>query len=593
MAGFIREEDVNTTRERNDLVEVVSDYVVLKKKGRYFWGLCPFHKEKTPSFKVDSIAQLYHCFGCGEGGNVFTFIMKMERLDFAEAVESLANRVGYNLRFEQTPEEVRRSSRQARLYEANRLAEELFYYILLKTEEGKPALKYLESRGFNLNLIQTFRLGCASDNGETLKQFLFKKGFKENELIDAGLVVRSEKGLYDRFQGRVIFPIKDIKGRTVAFGARTLKDALPKYLNSPETRVYHKSSILYGLFNSKSDIVKENCAIMVEGYTDLISLFGAGVKNVVATCGTAFTVDHLYLLSRFTGKVVVVFDADAAGRAAAERGLDLIGDTKVDVFVASLPAGLDPADFIKDRGKADFEEVIKNSVNLIDFCIEEILSKYSLDTTEGRIKASIDALSVISVLPGVIARQEYLRKLSQRLDISEDSLIVELARLKEAKKVTVEPQSFEKTSSQLDKQGKAEKELLRMILLYPSECSLCFSELSENHFQWADFKELFLFLKSQIIEGKLPKMANLLNVAKDDKIHRLASELVLEAPLANDKDKYFKELVVVLKDFEILRQINNLKRKLERLDAKTNPARYDTLFSEIIKLEENRRNLRK
>lgn len=591
MARFICDEDVNAVRERNDLVEVVSEYVTLKKKGKYFWGLCPFHKEKTPSFKIDPITQLYHCFGCGEGGNVFSFVMKIDNLEFPEAVEDLASRVGYKLRLEQTPAEIKKVSRQTRLFEANQLAEELFHHLLLKTEEGKPALKYLESRGFNLNLIQTFRLGYISGSGETLKQFLYKKGFKEDELIEAGLIVRGERGLYDRFRERIIFPIKDIKGRTVAFGGRVLGDSLPKYLNSPETPIYHKSSILYGLFNSKSDVVKENMAVVVEGYTDLIALYGAGIGNVVATCGTAFTVEHLQLLSRFANKVIFVFDADTAGQKAAERGLGLLGESNVDIYVASLPADSDPAEFIKSKSKEDFEAVVNKSVNLVDFCIEQVLSNYPLNTAEGRIKAATEALSVIALLPSAIARQEYLRKLSQHLNISEENLIIELAKIKEVKRVFSDMAEKRPVLQQLDRQGKAEKELLRMILLYPDECSFVFSELSEDYFQWADFKELFLFLNSQINERKLPKMANLLSVVKNDRIRGLASELILDVPSVEDRNKYFRELVVALKDFEAQRQINNLKRKLERLDVKSNQARYDALFDELIKLEKKRRNL--
>ncbi|MCL4499559.1 MAG: DNA primase, partial [Chloroflexi bacterium] len=281
----IKEDDINAVRERADLIQIVSENVTLRKKGKYFWGCCPFHSEKTASFKVDPALQLYHCFGCGEGGNVFTYVMKTEHLDFADAVAGVAERIGYTLRYEGG----RRQDGAKKLQDLNEQALRFYQYMLTKSDAGKRGLEYFRKRGFTNKIIADFALGYAATAWDALTKNLIKRGAEPGDLIAAGLVLKGDRGLYDRFRGRVMFPIKDLRGRTVAFGGRVLGTETPKYLNSPETALFKKSGMLYGLYQAKNVIVKEGTALVVEGYTDVIALHQAGIKTAVATLGTAFT----------------------------------------------------------------------------------------------------------------------------------------------------------------------------------------------------------------------------------------------------------------------------------------------------------------
>ncbi|MDI7252305.1 MAG: DNA primase, partial [Actinomycetota bacterium] len=286
--GRIRDEDIERLREQVDIVEVISEYVQLKKAGRLFKGLCPFHDEKTPSFMVDPAKQLYHCFGCGEGGDVFTFLRKREGLGFREAVERLASRVGFTLHYQGGARESGGpDSRRARLYRINQWAAEVYHRVLLEGEEGEAARRYLKSRGIDEESVCIFGLGFAPPRWDFLYRQAMRRGFEVQDFLASGLGLRGEKGVYDRFRGRVIFPIRDLQDRVVAFGGRTLGDEQPKYLNSPETPVYVKSRHLYALNLSRREIVKEGFAVLVEGYTDVILLWQHGIRNVAATLGTA------------------------------------------------------------------------------------------------------------------------------------------------------------------------------------------------------------------------------------------------------------------------------------------------------------------
>ncbi|MDI6688872.1 MAG: DNA primase [Actinomycetota bacterium] len=594
MNGFIKEEDINEVRERNDLVEVISEYVPLKKSGRTFKALCPFHKEKTPSFIVDPVKQLYHCFGCGIGGGVFTFVMKMDNIDFPDAVRALADRVGYTLQYERGSKESQ--SRRARLYEANKETMN-FFHNLLKSEEGRKAREYLKNRGYDAEIIDAFKLGLAPSRWDGLLNSLCGRGFKLDELEEAGLIIKGEKGFYDRFRSRIMFPIFDVRGRVIAFGGRILDDSQnlsesPKYMNSPETPIYNKSSILYGLYHSKSEIAKTGQSLVVEGYTDVLSLRAMGIRNVVATCGTAFTSDHLRLLARFGERVILVFDADVAGTAAVERGLELLGESKVDIYVVSLPMGTDPADFIAEHGRSEFKKLLKDAVPLIDFCLKQVLSQYNLSESLQRAKASSEALTIIAALKNAVAQEGYLKKLADELNVSLDSLFFELKRLKRSKTKRASKEVSEDlviTSAQ----EKAEQELLRLILQYPEECKAALAELDEEHFTLPDCRELFTILKSRAHYRSDEHLQELLlNTFKREELQKLISKLMLQPVEVEEREKYFKDILLRLKEFEIQRQINTLKPKLERINPIKNPIKYDALFEELLKLEAKRRNLR-
>ncbi|MDO8885479.1 DNA primase [Candidatus Oleimmundimicrobium sp.] len=590
MFGHIKEEDINEIRERNDLVEVVSGYVNLKKTGRLFKGLCPFHKEKTPSFIVDPIKQLYHCFGCGEGGNVYNFLMKIENIDFPEAVQMLAEKANYSIHYEQTSD-FKAVSHKEKMYSINELAQKLYNYDLFKTTEGERARDYLKKRGFQEKTFNDFKLGFASTDGKRILKFLMEKGYDLQELVDVGLVVKGERGPHDLFRNRIIFPILNLRGKPIAFGGRVVGQGLPKYINSPETTIFHKSSTLYNQSLAKSEIVKLNYALVVEGYTDVILLYQAGIKNVVATLGTAFTSDHLHLLSRFTNKVVLLFDADKAGMAAAERGLNLFGQSKVDIFVVSLPTGKDPADFIISEGKDAFKERLDSAIPLIEFCINQVLQKYNLKKPLEKARAADEAVGIIARLENFVLKEDYLKELGDKLNISYDSLLAQLKKIKR--------KGFESKESivnvSLDVQTKCEKEALKFILQYPDEVSRYLSKISEKYFIFPPYRDLLNFLKG------LPKesinYANLINLISEEKLINLVTALALE-PINIDADncnKYFLDILIRLKDFHIERQINKLREKLKESEKEkltSNTETIDLIFNELNELEKVRRKLK-
>lgn len=600
MHGSINETDINEVRERNNIIEVISEYVTLKKAGRTYKGLCPFHKEKTPSFVVDPLKQLYHCFGCGEGGNVFTFIMKTDNLDFPEAVEALAKRIGYSLHYEKTGSpEIK--SRQARLYEANSSAVEYYHQILLSEEKGKRAREYLKGRGYSRDIVETFKLGYALTEWDGLTKHLYKKGFKSEELERAGLSIRGEKGsYYDRFRDRVIFPIFDIKGQAVGFGGRVLDDSLPKYLNSPETPIYHKGSLLYNLSNAKGEIVKEGQALVVEGYTDVISLFSAGAKNVVATSGTAFTSDHLRLLARFTDKVVLVFDADLAGKSAAERGLELLGESRVDISVATLPEGLDPAEVVSEKGNDEFRRLIDRAVSLIDFCLSQAIMKHDLSKAQGRIRASEETLSVVAALSNKIAQEEALKTLAQKIAVSEDALRLEFKKLSSRpSRGRREPTAAERPRPEGERfsddpatiaQSQREKEILKLILQHPVEFRNKQAELSEDLFVHPEHKRIFSFLKNQT-GAAAAEPADMMTQISESGFQKMLSQFLVEPIQTTDQEKYFEDILRRMKEFKLQRQIDNLKKQLDHPElSKDERARFD-LFGQLQKLEAKKRQL--
>ncbi len=599
--GRIKEEDINSIRERSNIVDVVSDYVALKKKGKLFWGLCPFHQEKTPSFKVDPSTQLFHCFGCGEGGNVFTFAMKVDHLDFPEAVEVLAERIGYRINYEAVkPKE---ASKKDRIFEANRLAMLFYQYILQKTREGEHGRTYLKKRGLNDDIVNRYGLGLAPQSWSSLDDYLTKKGFSKTELLEAGLVIKGSKGYYDRFRGRLIFPITDLRGRVIAFGGRVLGTDEPKYLNSPETVLYHKSSTLYGLHLAKNEIVRKGTALVVEGYTDVLTLAQVGILNVVATLGTAFTAEHIELIRRFAERVILVFDADAAGIKAAEsassylsefrlpkmealRDLEQTNTSGIDVRVIVLPQSLDPADFIAAQGAESFHKLVDSAEPFFDFYLTREINKYNINEIRQKEQAALVCFKLIATLDHPASQKEYLSRVAQRLEFDEEALTVKYnAIYKKGSAIRGEARA-----TVLDPQEKAERSLLHLSLKYPEVRNRIPAEMDESYFVSPAHAQLFTVLK-KMGEGKFDASA-LDNL--DIKLASKATELLLAEPEYEEEKlpKYFDDILITLKDFRYRRQINKLKAELQTLKSQENKMHYDALFEELIALEAKRRGLR-
>jgi len=422
----IPEAIIEQVQARSDIVEVISRYVPLKKAGRNFKAPCPFHHEKTPSFVVSPDKQIYHCFGCGAGGNVFSFLMKQENLQFPEAIEMLAENAGIVL-----PREISKggpSELDNRLYKINELASQFFQANL---SDNRAAKEYLVTRGVGEETIKKFRLGCAPDAWEGLLNFLKSKGVETNLSEKAGLALSNEKGgHYDRFRNRITFPIIDLKDRILGFGARIMDSSLPKYINSPETPIYSKGRNLYGLNFSRDAIKKKGHALIVEGYLDFLVPYQAGIQNIIATLGTALTVDQAKLLKRFAKTMVLVYDPDEAGESASMRGLDIFISEDMNVYIAELPQGLDPDSYIRKNGAEDFIKLIKSSKNIFDYKFDKLSKRFNPATTNGKAGIVNEMLPTISKIGNAVAKSEMVKKLSRSLSVDEDAVKAELRKVR-------------------------------------------------------------------------------------------------------------------------------------------------------------------
>ena len=435
MAG-ISDEDIQKVRDANDVVAVIGERVPVKQKGRDFWCCCPLHQEKTPSFKIDPSTQLWHCFGCGEGGDVFSFIMKTEDLTFPEAVRRLAERAHIDI-VEAGGRGSVPASRKARLKDICARTAEFYHTQLMRGRgpEADAARSYLASRGFGGKVPGKWCLGFAPGRG-ALVRHLSSLGFKADEMVAANVALDGRGALRDRFYNRVMFPIFDVSGDCIAFGGRVIGAGEPKYLNSQETPLFHKSQVLYGLDHAKAAMAATGVAIVVEGYTDVIALHEAGIENAVATLGTALTMRHIRVLSRHASKrIVYLFDGDAAGQRAADRALAFIdksmtpeaGRSQVDLVAVTLPDNQDPAEFVQARGADALRELVDDAKPLLEYGIDRRLASHNLDSAEGRARALDDCLAVLAPIKESILAKDYAVRLAGRLRLRENDVLEALA----------------------------------------------------------------------------------------------------------------------------------------------------------------------
>ncbi|MGZ4199014.1 MAG: DNA primase [Thermoleophilia bacterium] len=408
-----------------DMLEVVGQYTQLKKAGANYMGRCPFHEEKTPSFSVDPAEKLYYCFGCGEGGDLLTFVEKKENLEFAAAVEALADRFGVQLDYEETSGRADADrKRRERLLKLLELTCAYYERVLWEARAASAARAYLSARGLAEPVCREYRLGFSLPGWSNLRDAAAKKGFSERELTDAGLVVPGKKGgVYDRFRGRLMFPLADERGRVLGFGARTLGDDKPKYLNSPETPLYHKSEALFGLDRAKASAARLDRLFVVEGYTDVVALVQAGVTNVVASMGTAFTEEQLRRLTRHTRNLFLCFDADAAGLGAMNRALELARRLGATMRVVRVPDGLDPADYVLGGHDGEaFTTLAAQAQTLLQFQIRTVLASHDLQTVDGRTRAFAVLRGILAKAASPLERDEEVRYVADRLQLSEENV---------------------------------------------------------------------------------------------------------------------------------------------------------------------------
>lgn len=435
---MISDEDIAKVSAATDFVALVSERVPVKRKGRDFWCCCPFHQEKTPSCKIDASENLWHCFGCGEGGTVFTYVMKLHNVSFNEAVHMLADRAHIDI--EDSSFSGPSNTEKARLKECCAKACEFFHEQLLRGRSSScdAARKYVASRHFNIDVAREWKIGFAPGY-DTLVSTLRSAGFDDNEIMKANLGRNAKGVIKDRFFNRLMFPIFDLRGDCIAFGGRVLGEGNPKYLNTSETLIFHKSNVLFGLDKAKNEIVTSGYAVVVEGYTDVIACHEAGIKNVVATLGTSLTLQHIKLLSRYASKkIVYLFDGDEAGQRAAERALQFIdyqmtpeaGQSRCDLHAATIPNNLDPAEFIEANGGSALKEILENSHPLIEFGIKRKIAKHDLSTPEGRSRALVEAVSVLAPIKDSILAKDYASLIASLTRASESDVLAKLASCK-------------------------------------------------------------------------------------------------------------------------------------------------------------------
>ena len=516
--GFIPEEVIDQILKASSLVEVIEGYLPLKQAGKYFRALCPFHSEKTPSFTVNAERQIFYCFGCAEGGDVFRFLMRREGFTFPEAVRHLAQRAGIAI-----PEKGR--SRQAdgllKIYELQRLACDYFRKSL-EGPGGIQAREVLSRRGVGAELVERFQLGYAGAEWEGLLRELTKRGFTVGQVEAAGLALprQAGRGYYDRFRDRLMIPISDSTGKIMGFGGRALGDQPPKYMNSPETVVYKKGVLLYGLHLASRAIREARVALVVEGYFDAISLHGAGFPQTVASLGTALTRDQVTLLHRYADKAILVFDPDPAGIQAAWRGLELLVAEDMGVAVVILPKGKDPDTFVRENGRDALQAQVEAAQDLVDFLLARAEEQTGLKGVDEKTAAARQVLRLIARMPEGVRRAKYVQKLAERLEISERVVLAELSRLgtSESPLTSGPPPSLELPP--------VEKALIQMCLLFPDMRPLVWRTLRDEALSASPLRSIYWFLREY--PGEEEDLARTLTHHPDPVVRQVAAELFVQ-----------------------------------------------------------------
>ena len=608
MSGRIKDEDVAYIRDRAPIDEVVADYVQLKSAGGgQKKGLCPFHDEKSPSFHVTPSKGYFHCFGCQTGGDVIAFLMKIDHLTFTETIERLADRIGYTLRYEEGSSTSAPVGNRSRLIAANAAAAK-FYQEQLNTSTGAAhARELMTKRGFDKSACEQFGVGYAPDEWDGLTKHLRAAGFTIDELELAGLSKMGQRGPIDKFRNRLTWPIRDISGDVVGFGARKLasdeEDQGPKYLNTSETPIYKKSQVLYGLDMSKKEIAKKRQVVVVEGYTDVMAAHLAGITTAVATCGTAFGADHIRIIRRllmdddaFRGEVIFTFDGDAAGQKAAMRAFNEDQKFVTQTFVAVEPDGLDPCDLRQQKGDVALRDLIARRVPLFEFAIRTELALHNLNSAEGRVNALNATAPLVAQIRDKSLRPEYTRLLAGWLGVE-----VEIVSSVVAQGVKKQPKRSDEVSSlQGDEVAQVqwrpnpqeprlmlEREVLKARLQMP-EISLTWKEIEGDAFTHPAYKELRAVIDQIAPEGEVD-----ISKITNENMRTLFTELTVEPIRADGEvtEKYVASIVARLREVGISRAIAELKSSLQRLNPVENESEYNAAFAGLVALETTRRGL--
>lgn len=415
-------DDLDLIKQKINIVDLISEYLPLKKTGANFKANCPFHQEKTPSFVVSPERGIFHCFGCNVGGDIFKFLMLKEGMEFNDALETLAKRAGITIKKRNSKEK----DKKQRLFEANQKAAQFYHYLLMEHPLGKKALEYLQKRGLSEQTIKEFNLGYAPNSWDSLRNFLKKRGFSDEELIEAGLTISSKKGSYDRFRGRIMFPLFDLKNQIIGFAGRILGPGEPKYINTPQTVIFDKSNLLFGLNLSKGEIRSKNQAILTEGEMDMIMSFQSGVKNVVASKGTALTSGQIELIKRHTDTILLCFDSDLAGDAASRRGIEMADAAGLNIKVIQITDGKDPAELALKDVEA-WNKAVEQAVPIYDYYLDSVSSRFKPKTAEGKKRIAGEIIPILTKISDSMTKEHYIQKLSALIATPEDLLRRQIA----------------------------------------------------------------------------------------------------------------------------------------------------------------------
>jgi DNA primase len=562
---MVSQDIIEKIRESSDIVSVVEEYFPLSRAGANYKALCPFHQEKTPSFTVSPDKQIYHCFGCGESGNVFNFIMKMDNLDFIDVLKRLSDRTGIKLDFEKNKEYQKRQKLSDMILEANKAAAD-FYAKCLKSEKAKKAFNYLVDRGVSEEMVERFKLGYAP-GGNQFSAYALKKGIKESVLLKAGLSGRDDYGkLYDRFRNRVMYPILDEMGRFVGFGGRIIDDSQgPKYLNTAQTEVFEKRKLMYGFYQGKEKIKKAKKLLLLEGYMDVIAAHQFGIPQAVATLGTALSVEHIYKLKHWVDEVVFSFDADEAGKKAAVRGLDIVLGSEMRAKVCERPEGNDPEDIIR-KNKEEFIKYLKKAKPVLNWRLDYSIEKFTdiEDSADRKVRIVRDLAPVINrVSP--IKKAELVKTLSARLNISESAINQEISRIKSDQPSYIKEKTQNSSGNDLlSKEEKLCKEILHVIIRFPKYLNELNGILSEDDNSGRYYHLLSDYVK--IYNGDIHNMIE--NV--DEKVRNILTALSVKS--LNSSDKPGEHLSELKKEYKKVRMIKRLEEVSKEINLliKTN-----------------------
>lgn len=594
MSNMYSEELIEEIRSQNDIVDVISGYVPLKRSGSSYKARCPFHTEKTPSFSVSPDKQIYHCFGCGEGGNVISFIMRIENLGFVDALKILADRAGIILPDKNHFQDKKIYKKKLILYEIHTQTAR-YYFENLKN--NRRVLNYLNSRNITANTIIKFGLGFAPDDWEGLYRYLLSKNFSLDDIADSGLVLpkRNEKNrYYDRFRNRLIFPVFNLTNKVVAFGGRVLDETLPKYLNSPETQIFTKGRHLYGLQNAKNNIV-DGQIIMVEGYMDVISLFQYGIKNAVASLGTSLTKEQAKLLNRYADEVVIAFDGDEAGQNATLKALEQLSSVGCKAKVIQLPNNMDPDEYIKEFKMEGFYHQIKKALSAVEYKIRLAREKNNILTTEGKIDFTKEAASILKNIKSEIEIDAYIKKISRETGIDEAAIKYEVYRYKGAKISQKNKTGNNRNTIQYENKVVPVERKNAVILAEENLINILSQDLNlfqmaKKHIDWEDFtddfhKKIAQFIFERMSKKETVQPAQLLDFfhskGEAKRISAIFSKHLDESHIHENMDEYINTIRI----HKVQSSINDLNQKLSDPHIKNNREMTNRIFIEMIDLK--------